>query len=86
MDVLKVYSVRLESGLVGRIEKIANDSIYWSRSDVMRLAMWIGEKVIDCRHLPELQKLWWQESFNNCSVSIEDVLRAAATTLENLKS
>lgn len=85
MDVLKIYSVRLESELVSRIDKKAYDSSYCSRSDVLRLAIWIGEKVIDSRHLHELLKLKWKEESKGTSVKLEDVLRAADVMLENPK-
>ena len=86
MDVLKIYSVRLESELVRKIDKIAYDSSYCSRSDIMRLAIWIGEKVIDSRHLHELLKLMWREESKGTGVTLEDVLRAADVMLENPKS
>lgn len=86
MDSLKVYSVRLESELVRKVDKIAYNSVYCSRSDVMRLAIWIGEKVIDSRHLDTLFKLMWGEESKGVSVSLEDVLRAADVLLENPKS
>lgn len=85
MEVLKGYSVRLESKLVSKIDKIAEDSTYCSRSDVMRLAIWIGEKVIDLRHLHALLKLMWKEESKDTSVTLEDVLRAAGVLLENHK-
>lgn len=86
MDVLKIYSVRLERELVRRIDKKAYDSSYCSRSDILRLAIWIGEKVIDSRHLHELLKLMWREESKGASVTLEDVLRATDVSLENLKS
>ncbi len=86
MDVLKVYSVRLDCESVEWAEKIAQSSSYWSRSDVMRLAIWISKKVIDPYFFNELVHLWYEEVYGNKSVSLVDVLRTAGIELENLKN
>lgn len=86
MSVLKLYSVRLESVSIDRADEVASQLSNWSRSDILRLAIWIGQKVVDARHASELHHLWWDEQFRCKYASLEDVLRTADIELENLKS
>lgn len=86
MEVLKVYSLRLESESIEQASEIASSVSFWKRSDVLRLAIWIGLKVIDSRHISELHRIWWHEYFKGDRTTLEDVLRAAGVELENLKS
>lgn len=85
MSELKMCSLRLESDSLDWADKLANNADYWTRSDIIRLAIWVGAKVITSRHLSELNRLRWEEEFREFDVALEDVLRTAGFTLENLK-
>lgn len=85
MDELKIFSMRVESETLEWADKIVNRSGFWTRSDVIRLAIWIGKKVITSRHLEELVRLKVHEDYRDFEVPLEDVLRTAGFTLENLK-
>lgn len=85
MSELKMCSLRLESDSLEWADKLANNAGYWTRSDIIRLAIWVGAKVITSRHLSELNRLRWEEEFREFDVALEDVLRTAGFTLENLK-
>lgn len=85
MSELKIVSLRLESDSLKWADKMAFDLNYYSRSDIIRLAIWVGEKVISSRQVPILTKLKWDEECRGASVLLEDVLHAAGVELENLK-
>lgn len=86
MSVLKVYSLRLESAMIDRADDVAGQLSFWSRSEIIRLAIWIGQKVVEPRVVGALHRLWWQEQFKGTNVTLEDVIRTAGIELENLKS
>lgn len=77
--------MRVESESLEWADKIVNRRGFWTRSDVIRLAIWIGKKVITSRHLDELVRLKVHEDFRDFEIPLEDVLRTAGFTLENLK-
>lgn len=85
MEEKKIYSLRLESESLEWASKIANRAGSWTRSDVIRLAIWVGKKVITSRHLGDIIRLEVHEEFSEFEVPLEDVLHAAGFKLENLK-
>lgn len=86
MEVLKVYSLRLESKSIDKADEIARSFGHLTRSDVIRVAIWVGEKIISSRNVFDICKLQWAEEFRNKQITLEDVLRTACIELENLKS
>ena len=85
MEKLKICSLRLESDSLKWADKMASYSYGWNRSDVIRLAIWIGSKVITRRRIPELMRLMVRDTFWNSEVTIDDVLHTGGVKLENLK-
>lgn len=85
MDELKIFSMRLESESLEWADKIVIRSYFRTKHEVIRLAIWIGKKVITSRHLDELVRLKVHEEFSEFEVPLQDVLHAAGFTLENLK-
>lgn len=85
MEEKKIFSLRLESESLEWASRIANHAYPWTRSDVIRLAIWVGKKVINSRHLVDIIRLEVHEEFSEFEVPLEDVLHAAGFTLENLK-
>lgn len=86
MDELKVYSIRLELDSIAWADKLADDVYYWTRSDVLRLAIWVAEKVINSRNARAFSLMKYEEEFKGRTVILEDVLRTAGVKLENLKT
>lgn len=85
MEEKKIYSLRLDSETLEWANKIASRHYPFTRSDVIRLAIWIGMKVITSRHLSDLIRLKYHEEFMEFGVTLEGVLRSAGFELENLK-
>lgn len=85
MSELKSYSLRLESESIDKADAIVVARPYWSRSHVIRLAIWVGLKIVTTGHLAALHRLCWEEKVKGRSVTLEDVLRTADVKLENLK-
>lgn len=85
MEKLKLYSLRLDSESLKWAKDIASRSGVWNCSDVVRLAIWVGSKVITSRCLTELMRLMVRDTFWNSEVTIDDVLHTAGVKLENLK-
>lgn len=85
MEEKKIYSLRLESESLEWASRIANNAYPWTKSDVIRLAIWVGKKVISSRHLADIIRLEVHEEFSEFEVPLEDVLRSAGYELENLK-
>lgn len=85
MSELKIVSLRLESDSLKWADKMASDLHYYSRSDIIRLAIWVGAKVIISSKVSDLNVLRWEEEFKGVDVSLEHVLRTAGVELEDLK-
>lgn len=85
MNDSKICSLRLQSNSLEWADIMARKTICFSRSDVLRLAIWIGAKVITSKCLNKLISLEGSEEFSNFEVPLEDVLRTAGFSLENLK-
>lgn len=85
MSDLKIYSLRLESDSLEWADKVANGAHYWSRSVIIRVAIWVGSKVITSRNLSDIVHLQLGEEYSNFEVPLEEVLRVAGFSLENLK-
>lgn len=85
MDELKVYSVRLESDTIAWADNVVEALYAWSRSDILRLALWVGAKVVKSSNVPSLIRLKCEEQFKGRTVSLEDVLRTAGVKLENIE-
>lgn len=85
MSELKIVSLRLESDSLQWADKMASDLHYYSRSDIIRLAIWVGTKVIISSKVSELNVLRWVEEFKGINVSLENVLHTAGVELEDLK-
>lgn len=85
MDKLKLYSLRMDCQSLDWAKEIARRSCVWKCSDVVRLSIWIGSKVITSRCLPELMRLMVRDTFWNSEVTIDDILHTGGIKLENLK-
>ena len=86
MEFLKLTSIRLSKKTLAQAQEISRGRVYFSTSDVIRLAVWIGLKVVKVGLFHELSQMMWQEEYNGVNYSLEDVLRTAGVKLENLKN
>ena len=86
MEILKLKSVRLSKKTLAKAEELSRGRVYYSTSDVIRLAIWIGLKVLKPGVFHKLSPLMWREENDNADYSLQDVLQAVGEELENLKS
>ena len=85
MEEKKIYSLRLDSETLEWANKIASHATPWTRSDVIRLAIWIGTKVITSKCFYDLIRLMVHDDFLDGKITLEGVLRTIGIELENLK-
>ena len=86
MEFLKLTSIRLSKKALEQAQEMSRGRVYFSKSDVIRMAIWIGLKVIKVGSFHELSQMMWQEEYDGVNCSLEDVLRTAGVKLENLKN
>lgn len=85
MDKLKSCSLRLEIDSLKWADKIVGYSFSRKRSDVLRLAIWIGTKVITSKNIDKLTREMVHDHFRDSKITLEGVLRTIGIELENLK-
>ena len=86
MENLKLKSIRLSKKDLGKAEELSAQLTYYTTSDIIRVAIWVGLKFIQPRVISELLRMMWQEEFNGVSYDARDVLRTAGEELEKLKN
>ena len=77
MSNLKLTSIRVSTDVLDTAHAIAKQLGYYNPSDVLRLAMWIGLKVLTPRCTSKLMGLMWEEEAGLDIITLEDVLRTA---------
>ena len=77
MGKLKLTSIRLEEQTLDAAFILAKRFTFLSPSDIIRLAIWIGFKLITPRSALKLYQLMAEENFNGDIVTLQDVLRTA---------
>lgn len=77
MENLKLTSIRVGVDSLESASAIAKQFGYFTTSDVLRVAMWVGLKVITPRCFSILSRMMWEEDAGKDIVTLEDVLRAA---------
>lgn len=86
MEILKLTSIRLSKSVLAKAAAIADTLGIYQSSNVIRLAIWVGLKVVKPGVLHILCHMMWEEEEKGIVYSVDDVLRAAGVKLENLKS
>lgn len=86
MENLKLTSIRLSKSVLARANEIAKVVKYYSTSDVIRLAIWVGLKFMKPGVIIVLMQMKLRESVNATKYSAGDVLQSIGDSLENLKS
>lgn len=77
MEVLKLTSIRLPKSALTKANNLANEFGYYQSSNVIRVAIWIGLKVLNPKVIFKLSHMMWEEEERDASFSLEDVLRTA---------
>lgn len=85
MEVLKLTSIRLSKSALDRASHLSRELGFYQASHVIRIALWVGLKVLTPGVLHRLSLMMWDEEDKGVIFSLEDVLRAADVMLENPK-
>ena len=85
MEILKLTSIRLSKSVLAQANELGHLLGYWKTSDVLRVAIWVGLKILNPGVLRELLHMMWEEEALGKHYSTMDVLRTAVKELENLK-
>ena len=86
MEVLKLTSIRLSKSALAQAKSLARSLGYYRTSDVLRVAIWLGLKILKPGVLHVFLDMMWQEEVHGASYNPLDVLRTAVESLEKLKS
>ena len=82
MEILKLTSIRLSVAALAKANDLASEFGYYQSSHVIRVAIWIGMKVLNPKVIFKLSKMMWEEEERDADFSLEDVLRSAGV-IEN---
>lgn len=85
METLKLTSIRLEKRSLEQANRIAKEIGYYQSSNVIRIALWAGLKIITSRNWSRLAHLQFEEEENGAHYLLEDVLHAAAQNQEGAR-
>ena len=75
MSKLKLTSIRVSTESLDSAHALTKHLGYYNPSDVMRLAMWVGLKVITPSCASKLMGMMWKEEAGLDIITLEDVLR-----------
>ena len=81
MEKLKLTSIRLSKASLSKAADLGRRLGYYQSSYVIRLAIWIGLKVLRPGVMHTLLHMMWEEEANGKEYSLEDVIRAAGYEL-----
>ena len=85
MEPLKLTSIRLERQSLEQANDIAKEHLYYSSSDVIRTALWVGLKIVNSRNLPRLSYLHWDEDAHGAHYGPGDVLHTGVLNNEGAR-
>ena len=77
MSKLKLTSIRVSTESLDSAHALSKQMNYYSPSDVLRLAMWVGLKVITPSCASKLMGMMWKEEAELDIITLESVLRTA---------
>lgn len=77
MSKLKLTSIRVSTDSLDSAHYLSEQMNYYSPSDVLRLAMWVGLKVITPSCASKLMGMMWKEEAGFDIITLESVLRTA---------
>lgn len=82
MEKLKLTSIRLSVETLDRAERLSWDSEFYTTSDILRIAIWIGLKFMHSGIISKLLIMMSKEELGKEIVTLEDVLHTAGITRE----
>lgn len=77
MENLKLTSIRISVASLDAAHNLSRQLTYYNPSDVLRLAMWIGLKVMSPNCMSALISKMFDDEAGFDVVTLEDVLRTA---------
>lgn len=77
MENLKLTSIRVPKEYLVAADKLSSDWRYCGRSLILRVAIWLGLKLIKPRVMRKYLEMMWDEELGRKSFTLEDVLHAA---------
>lgn len=83
MENLKLTSIRISVDSLDRAHALARQLAYYNPSDVLRIAMWVGLKIVTPSCASLLFGKMWKEEAGIDIITIEDVLRTAGVLNES---
>lgn len=83
MSKLKLTSIRVSTDSLDSAHYLSKQMNYYSPSDVLRLAMWVGLKVITPKCATKLMGAMWKEEADLDIITLEHVLRTAGVLKED---
>lgn len=85
METLKLMSIRLDRRSLEQADKIVKCRQCYHQSDVLRLAIWAGLKIVNANNLYRLSRLQCDEEYDGVHHELDDVLRTAAQNNEGAR-
>ena len=85
MEPLKLTTIRLERQSLEQANNIAKSRQRYHQSDVLRLAIWAGLKIVNATNLYRVSRLQWEEEAHGAHYELEDVLRTAVQNKEGAR-
>ena len=84
MENLKLTTIRLDRDSLKKADKLVFQMRYYDRSSVIRLALWVGLKIVNSQNIHKLVKIYIEEEDTNDNVDSSDVIRTAGITKDEL--
>lgn len=81
MENLKLTSIRLSKASLSKAADLGSRLGYHQSSYIIRLAIWVGLKVLRPRVIHTLLHMMWEEEGDGKEYSLEDVIHAAGYKL-----
>lgn len=85
MNKLKLTSIRVSTEALDCAHALCKQLGYYNPSDVLRLAMWVGFKVLTPQNAGRLMQVSWAEEAEVDIYTLEDVLRTAGVIKDECK-
>lgn len=79
MEILKLTSIRVPNEYLVAADKLGGNLGYYRRSLILRVAIWLGLKLIKPGVIRRYLDMMWKEELGQGNFTLEDVLHAAGT-------
>lgn len=83
MAKLKLTSIRIPESSLDSASELSTGFWHFTSSDIIRIAIWVGLKVLYLGTISQLAKMMWEEETKGKCFTLEDVLRTAGVLKEN---